>query len=273
MAADILLLILVNFCILAVIFGAAWGLSVRLKDASIVDVLWGPACALPAVVTYITFSTADPRSAILAALAAVWATRLAVHLGQRNFGHGEDYRYAAMRRKQGDGRAFAEWSLVNVFTLQCTIAWFVSLPVQIGQIGGSGTLGIAGVVGVILFAVGFGFEAIGDYQLRAFKRRAENRGKLMTHGLWSITRHPNYFGDCCVWWGLYLIAAESAFGWITILSPVLMTYLLINVSGKKLLERRLRKTYPEYEAYARRVSGFIPLPPRRSVQTFTSGSE
>jgi steroid 5-alpha reductase family enzyme len=262
--SEILALTLTNLLALLAVLAALWGVSVRLKDASIIDIFWGPACAFGAVATFLRIDGASPRDAILTALAVLWAGRLALHLRRRNLGHGEDYRYRRMREKQGSDAAFARWSLIWVFGLQGVIAWFVSLPLQIGQIGGGGALGMFGVLGVIVFAIGLGFEAIGDWQLRRFKADPANKGKLMTTGLWALTRHPNYFGDATVWIGLTLIALESPFGWATILSPMVMTHFLINISGKALLEKGMAEKYPEYAAYRQSTSGFVPLPPRRT---------
>ncbi|NWG70043.1 MAG: DUF1295 domain-containing protein [Parvularculaceae bacterium] len=262
MALDLVLLVVGNLALMLAVFAALWALSVRLKDASIVDIAWGPACALPAALTYFRADGADPRAAVLTSLVSLWALRLALHLARRNLGRGEDYRYQAMRRKQGSDAAFARWSLVHVYGLQGVIAWFVSLPAQVGQIGGAGALGLLGWVGAAAFGVGFFFEAVGDHQLTEFKKDPANKGRLMTRGLWAWTRHPNYFGDALVWTGLTLIALESSWGWATIFSPMLMLHFLHNVSGKALLERGLEKKYAEYAEYRRKTSGFFPRPPR-----------
>lgn len=240
-----------------------WAVSVRIKDASIIDIFWGPACAFGAVVTYYRADGAAPRDLLLSVLVSLWAARLAVHLARRNLGHGEDYRYQAMRKKSGSDAAFAKQSLVRVFAIQGLIAWFVSLPVQLGQIGGDGTLGLLSFAGAGVFAIGLAFETIGDAQLRAFKADPANKDKLMTTGLWAWTRHPNYFGDAVVWTGLTLIALESPFGWVSVLSPIVMAHFLINISGKALLERGMSRKYPEYAAYKMKTSGFFPLPPKR----------
>ena len=260
---DAAILAIGNLGLLALCFLALWALSARLKDASIVDIFWGPACALGAVFTIVRTGELTVRGLLLTALVVAWAGRLALHLARRNLGHGEDYRYQAMRKKRKSDADFAIWSLVWVYGLQCVIAWFVSLPVQIGQIGGAAHLGVLSFVGGLVFAGGLFFEAVGDDQLRRFKSDPANAGKLMTQGLWSWTRHPNYFGDACVWAGLTLIALEAPLGWTTVLSPLVMTYFLVNVSGKALLERRLEKRYPEYADYRARTSGFLPMPPRK----------
>lgn len=261
---DLLWLVFGNLLALWALLIGLWAVSVRIKDASIIDIFWGPACAFGAIATLLRVNGASPRDLILTALVSLWAIRLAYYLARRNLGHGEDYRYQAMRKKQGSDAAFARWSLVRVYGLQGLIAWFVSLPVQLGQIGGDGALGFLGYAGMAIFALGLGFESVGDAQLRAFKADPENKGKLMTRGLWAWTRHPNYFGDAAVWTGLTMIALESPYGWASILSPIVMAHFLVNISGKALLERGMEKRYPEYAAYRQKTSGFFPMPPKRN---------
>lgn len=264
-------IIAVNFAVLITLFVLLWGLSVKLKNASIVDIMWGIGCALPATLTWLQRGENDPRSLALTILVGLWGIRLASYLAIRNIGHGEDYRYVAMREKTGDDKKFAIESLFKIFILQCCIAFFVSLPTQIGQFGasnvlgtGSSTLGLLAYSGIVVFAIGLTFETVGDYQLRQFKSNPENKGKLMDRGLWSWTRHPNYFGDAAVWVGLTLIALESQHGYLTILSPAVMIFFLYALSGKALLERSMSERYEEYEAYKKRVSGFFPRPPAKA---------
>ncbi len=266
--ASVLQIIFANLLLLWILVTILWAVSTRVKDASIIDIFWGPFCATPAVATFIFFlDDRSPRAWLLTGLAVLWAARLGIYLAQRNLGHGEDFRYVAMRKKQGSDAAFARWSLPRIFLLQATVAWFVSLPVQVGQFAGSPTLGVLSYIGAAIFAIGILFETIGDAQLKAFKSKPENKGKLMTTGLWALTRHPNYFGDACLWFGLALIALEAPFGWIGVLSPFVMAFFLVNISGKALLERSMMKKYPEYEAYRARTSGFLPLPPKSSPPT------
>lgn len=261
-AIELFYLLAGNLLAVLVLLSVLWAISIRIKDASIIDIVWGPACAFGGVATILRIEGSSPRDVILAGLVALWAARLAAHLAIRNLGHGEDYRYRAMRKKQGSDAAFARWSLIYVFGLQGLIAWFVSLPVQVGQIGPDKPLGLLAMTGIAIFASGLAFEAIGDAQLRAFKKDPQNKSKLMTSGLWAWTRHPNYFGDACVWAGLSVIALEGPYGWAAVLSPIVMTHFLVNVSGKAMLERSMEKKYPEYAAYRQRTSGFVPLPPR-----------
>ncbi|MEL6113026.1 MAG: DUF1295 domain-containing protein [Pseudomonadota bacterium] len=258
-----------NFAIMLLIFFGVWLISVMIKDASIVDILWGPSLAIPALLTYFFQGGQGPRALLLTVLVSIWAFRLGSYLAVRNLGHGEDFRYQAMRQKAGSDAAFARQSLVRVYFLQCVISFFVSLPVQVGQFGshpvfanGSVGLGPLALLGAVIFMIGLGFEAIGDAQLRAFKKDPANQGKLMDRGLWAWTRHPNYFGDSAVWFGLFLIAVESRWGYVTVLSPVVMFIFLYFLSGKGLLEKLMARKYPEYEAYKERVSGFFPWPPK-----------
>lgn len=252
-----------NLVILLLLLTALWALSVRIKDASIIDIFWGPACAFPAILTFYRADGSDPRAMILTVLVCLWAARLALYLGKRNLGHGEDIRYQNMRKARDGDADFARWSLPRVFWLQGMIAWFVSLPVQWGQFGNDQPLGLLAIVGVVVFVIGLSFETIGDWQLSRFKKDPANKGKLMTSGLWAWTRHPNYFGDSAVWVGLTLIALEGPLGIYTILSPAVMAFFLVKVSGKALTERLMEKKYPEYADYKERTSGFIPMPPKK----------
>jgi steroid 5-alpha reductase family enzyme len=242
---------------------ALWGLSLALRNASIVDVWWGPGIAFAAAVAFHAAPRSHPRSALLLLLALVWAARLGGYLLWRNAGHGEDPRYQAMRRHWG--ARFAWVSLATVFAFQGALQWLVSLPLQVAIAEpGDVPLGWLDAPGVVLFAIGLGFETVGDLQLARFKAEPANAGRVMDRGLWRFTRHPNYFGDALAHWGLYAIACAAPRGPWTFLSPTVMTYLLVSVSGVALLERTIGKRRPEYAAYRRRTSAFIPLPPRAS---------
>lgn len=252
-----------NLAALLAALAVLWGVSVAIRNASIVDIFWGPACAMGAWAMLFRDGRADPRADLIALLVTLWALRLALYLALRNIGHGEDPRYQAMRRKQKSDADFARWSFFYVFMLQGLLAFVVSWPVQIGQFGGSGALGPLELSGAVLFVIGLGFETIGDFQLARFKADPANKGRLMTRGVWAWTRHPNYFGDACVWIGLAIIALGAPWGFVGLLSPLVMTHLLHNISGKALTERSMEKRYPEYAAWRARTSGFIPLPPRK----------
>jgi steroid 5-alpha reductase family enzyme len=238
-----------------------WALSVRLRDVSIVDPVWGPAFVVVAVVAAVAGDGGAGRRWLLAGLTALWGLRLGYHLTRRKLGDPEeDRRYATMRERRGD-EGFARWSLVMVFGVQALLVLIVSLPIQAAADGG-GDLTLAALPGVALFAIGLAFEAVGDEQLRRFKADPESKGQVMDRGLWRYTRHPNYFGDACVWWGLWLVALTAGATWWTVIGPLVMTLLLVRVSGKGLLEKDIGTRRPGYADYVRRTSGFVPLPPR-----------
>jgi len=238
-----------------------WLVSVALRDASIVDIIWGAGYVLIAWVTFVVADGTEARRLLLTVMTTIWGGRLALYLLWRNAGKGEDPRYQAMRRHWGD--RFWLISLVTVFLLQGVLMWTVSLPVQMGQVPDSPeTLGLIEFLGVLVFAVGLFFESVGDYQLARFKADPGNQGAVMDTGLWRYTRHPNYFGDFCVWWGLFIVAAATGVGLWSVIGPIVMSILLLRVSGVTLLERSITKRRPGYEDYIRRTNAFFPGPPR-----------
>ncbi len=237
-----------------------WLLSLALRDASIVDIYWGPGFAVIAWTAHAAAGRISERGLLAAVLVTIWAIRLGTHLLGRNWGQGEDPRYRAMRRRHG--ARFPWVSLGTVYGLQAGLMWLVSLPVQIAQVSTGGVGGLE-LLGAAVFAVGLGFEAVGDAQLTRFKADPENRGKVMDRGLWSISRHPNYFGDALAWWGLFLLCAGAPGALWTLPAPALMTFLLLRVSGVPMLERGLEKSRPGYAAYAARTPAFVPWFPRR----------
>ena len=245
---------------IVVLMVGTWLLSLALRHASIVDIVWGLGFVVVAWAVRLRLDDPSGRATLIAVLVTIWGLRLSGYLAWRNIGHGEDYRYVAMRRHWG--RRFPLVSLVTVFALQGALMWTVSLGVQLGQTR-AGSPGALAWVGVALWAVGLFFEATGDIQLARFKADPANAGKVMDRGLWRYTRHPNYFGDACAWWGIGLVAAESGIGAWGLLGAAVMNILLLRVSGVALLEKSLRKRKPEYEAYAARTSAFVPRPPRR----------
>lgn len=253
--------LLLNAGVILALTTGLWAVSVALRDTSIVDVFWGAGFVVVAWVTYAATNGGGERI-VLAALTTLWGVRLTAHLARRNIGKGEDKRYTAMRARHG-----ARWprrSLWAVFWGQGLLMWIVALPVQAGQAGspydGPTWLGWAGAV---LWAVGLAFETVGDLQLTRFRAEPANAGTVMDRGLWAWTRHPNYFGDFCVWWGLYLVAVAVGGVWWTAIGPAVMSVLLIRVSGAALLERGLAKTRPGYADYVARTSSFLPRRPRR----------
>ncbi|MBI3783658.1 MAG: DUF1295 domain-containing protein [Deltaproteobacteria bacterium] len=239
------------------LMSAVWLFSLWRRDVSVVDILWGLGFACVALLAHSLAGEGRRRAALLTALTVVWGVRLALYLLWRNWGQPEDYRYQAMRRHHGE--RFALVSLVTVFGLQGVLMWLISLPVQLGQLNAPpNELGWLDGLGLALWLIGFGCETIGDAQLARFKSDPQNKGKVMDRGLWRYTRHPNYFGDALLWWGLYLIAASTPAGRWALFSPILMTGLLLRVSGVPLLERKLVKTRPAYAEYIRRTSSFVP---------------
>jgi steroid 5-alpha reductase family enzyme len=245
----------------AVLMIGLWAISLRLKDVSIVDPVWGPAFVLVALVAALSGDGCTGRRWLLAAMTAAWGLRLGGHLLRRKLGDPEeDRRYAQMRERKGD--AFALWSLYAVFGVQGLLVLVVSLPLQVSAEAG-GTLSAAAIPGVVVFLIGLAFEAIGDQQLTRFKADPGSKGQVMDRGLWRYTRHPNYFGDFCVWWGLWLTALPAHGVWWTAIGPVVMSVLLIRVSGKGLLEKDIATRRPGYAEYIAATSGFFPLPPKR----------
>jgi steroid 5-alpha reductase family enzyme len=245
----------------AVLMAALWLASIPLRDVSIVDPAWGPAFVLVGAVAALTADGCVGRRWLLAAMTGVWGLRLGSYLLVRKLGdRSEDRRYAVMRERRG--ASFVPWSLVMIFGVQGLLVLIVSLPVQVAA-GRGGALSAAIIPGVLLWVVGFAFESIGDEQLRRFKARSDSHGQVMDQGLWRYTRHPNYFGDFCVWWGLWLVALTAGQTWWTFVGPVVMSILLIRVSGAGLLEKDIGNRRPGYADYIRRTSGFFPRPPTK----------
>ena len=243
-----------------IIMVATWLLSVAIKNASIVDIVWGLGFAVTSWVLALTIDGDSGRQALLALMVGLWGVRLGVYLAKRNLGHGEDWRYKAMRKKKG--AKFGLISLVTVFGLQGVLMFIVSLPVMFGNSDATPGVGPIAVIGIMVWAVGFLFEAVGDWQLARFKRESSNAGKVMQTGLWSLTRHPNYFGNALLWWGIGIVGAETGSGIIGFIGPVVMTFFLLKVSGVPMLERSLNKRREGYAEYAARTSMFIPRLPK-----------
>jgi steroid 5-alpha reductase family enzyme len=247
---------------LAAIMAAAlttWFVSLVKRDVSIVDSLWS-VLFLIATATYFAVEAPDhgPRAVLVLTLIALWAVRLSAHITIRNHGQGEDFRYQRIRAKNEP--YFQYKSLYIVFGLQGFLAWVICLP-ALAAVSGEATPGPLDTIGLGIWLIGFAFEAIADWQLTRFRRRKDNASRVLDTGLWRYSRHPNYFGNAAMWWGMYLIAV-SAGGWWTIVGPLLMTFLLLRVSGVALLERDIGERRPEYTDYIRRTNAFIPGPPK-----------
>jgi steroid 5-alpha reductase family enzyme len=246
---------------IAVVMVSTWLLSVALKNASIVDIVWGAGFVVVTWVMQLTIEGDSSRQWLITAMVSIWGLRLSGYLARRNIGHGEDWRYVAMRKRHG--RRFPLVSLVTVFALQGVVMFLVSLPVQLGHADRSPSVGPLAVMGLLVWFLGIVFEAVGDMQLRRFKKDPSNAGLVMDRGLWSLTRHPNYFGDSCVWWGIGIVAAEAGTAAWGLIGPVVMTLFLTKVSGVPMLERSLAKRKPGYADYMARTSGFFPRPPKK----------
>ena len=238
-----------------------WTISILIKNASIVDIVWGLGFVVVAWTVALGTDHGDTkRRWLLVAMTTVWGLRLAIYLFLRNHGNGEDYRYRAMRRHFGD--KFGLISLYSVFGLQGLLMFVVSLPVQLGQAVRTPKVGIIAFIGVGVYLIGLFFEGVGDYQLARFKRDDANKGKVMNLGLWRYTRHPNYFGDACVWWGIGIVAAETGAGAWGLIGSAVMTFLLRRVSGVTMLEKTIGKRRQGYDEYIRTTSPFVPRPPK-----------
>lgn len=257
-------LLLHNAAISAACFVALWLIGLRLKDVSFVDSWWALGIVVLAGATHLETGNSGIVATLLTVLCTAWGLRLGLYLLWRWRKGGPDPRYRAIFRsaEARRGWSFAFTAGVQVFALQGVLQFVVALPVQLGQVGDT-TVGPFGYAGAALAVFGILFESIGDWQLVRFRSNPANAGAVLDSGLWRFTRHPNYFGDACVWWGLYLIAAETPLGIRTFPAPILLTFLLTRVSGVPMLESQLRRKRPDYDAYVRRTSGFVPWWPKR----------
>jgi steroid 5-alpha reductase family enzyme len=230
------------------------------KNNSIVDVAWGPGFILVALVTLFLEPGVQIRQVLVGGLVAIWALRLGVHICLRNRGRGEDFRYAKWRRDWG--RWFVLRSFLQVFMLQGIFMLLISFPILLVNRSTERGLTFLDGLGAAVWLIGFLFEAVGDYQLKKFRGKPESKGRIMTSGLWTYTRHPNYFGEAAMWWGVWLIAFSVPGGWAGIISPLTIGFLLLKVSGVNLLEKKYTGN-EEFAAYARRTSAFFPLPHKK----------
>jgi steroid 5-alpha reductase family enzyme len=240
---------------------ATWLISLRRRDVSIVDSLWALMIALGGWFYAAAAPATGPREALVLGLAGLWALRLSGHITWRNRGQGEDRRYQAIRARNQPN--FEIKSLYLVFGLQAVLAWVVAWPLM-AALAGDTPLGWLDALGAGLWLFGIGFEAVADRQLARFKADPGHAGLVMDQGLWRYSRHPNYFGEACVWWGAGLVALAAGGAW-TLVSPLLMTVLLLRVSGVALLEKDIGERRPAYRDYIARTSAFFPWPPRREA--------
>ena len=243
------------------LFTALWLVSLAVRNSSIVDMWWGPGILLIGLTYAVTSNSEGDRDSVVLVLLAAWALRLAWHIGARNIGHGEDFRYAKWRLERG-----ASWwwfSYFKVFVLQAVVAWIISMPLYFAITAPTPIAFNAwDVAGAVAFVIGYVFEAVGDDQLRRFKANPANKGRVLNTGLWRYTRHPNYFGEALLWWGFGLFSVATG-GYAGLIGPAIMTFFLIRVSGVALLEKTLRDTKPEYRDYIQTTSSFLPMLPRK----------
>ncbi len=230
------------------------------KDNSVADIAWGPGFVLVAVLTLFRQGPLHPRPVLVSGLVLVWGLRLSFHIARRNWRRGEDPRYATWRKEWG--KWFVPRSYAQVFILQGVFLLVISSPVLfINTLSGPG-IGVLDLAGAAVWISGFLFEAVADAQLKRFKGNPENRGKIMTEGLWKATRHPNYFGEAVMWWGIFIMALAVPGAWPTAAGPLLITFLLTRVSGVPLLEKRYAGN-PAFEDYAKRTPAFVPWFPKK----------
>jgi steroid 5-alpha reductase family enzyme len=245
--------------------GGVWLLSLPTRNASLADIFWGLGFVFIAWLSFALTGGYPGRKLLLVLLTTVWGLRLTLYIAWRNWGKGEDRRYQAWRAKRGESVWWV--SFFTVFTTQAVLLWLVSMAVQLGQVSPTpARLTGLDLLGILVWAAGFTCEAVADWQLARFKADSANRGKVMNQGLWAYSRHPNYFGESLIWWGLFLIALATAYGWWAIISPMVITFLLLKVSGVTLVEKDIMERRPEYREYLETTSAFIPWFRKRQTQ-------
>ncbi len=247
---------LVALAAILLVAALAWVVSVLVGDVSFVDSLWSLFFLLAAIVFAVDAETLSARGLLLLVLVAAWSLRLSLHITIRNWGEPEDHRYQKIRANNEPG--FVVKSLYIVFGLQGVLAWIIAAPLLPG-VQSAAALGALDALALLLFVVGLFFEAVGDWQLSRFKADPDNRGRVLDTGLWRYTRHPNYFGEFCIWWAFWLFAVAAG-AWWTVFSPVLMSFLLLRVSGVTMLEGTISERRPRYAEYIRRTNAFFPGP-------------
>ena len=245
------------------LYMTGWFIAAQVRGRNdIADVAWGLGFILAAAVSLLAGGAYPLRGLLVSGLVLVWGIRLAVHIHSRNRGRGEDPRYRAWREEWG--RWFVLRSFLQVFMLQGILLLLVALPVLFVNQAPPAPLGWFDLLGLVIWLTGFCFEALGDWQLRAFISNPANKGRLMTGGLWRYTRHPNYFGEVTLWWGIWLMTLALPGGWLTVVGPITITFLILKVSGIPMLEKPYQDR-PDFQEYQHRTSAFFPLPPREGV--------
>lgn len=236
-------------------------LSLIKKRNDVADVAWGLGFVLLSWTSFFLADNVDPRKLLVLALVSIWGFRLAWHIHSRNSGKGEDYRYLAWRQQWG--KWFYARSYAQVFLLQGALLFIVALPILVINESSLQILNWRDIAGVAIWIFGFYFEVIGDRELARFMKDPSNKGKLLQSGLWSYSRHPNYFGEVTQWWGIWILSLSSSAGWLAIIGPLTISFLILKVSGVPMLEKKMAE-HPEFAEYKRRVSMFIPFPPKNT---------
>lgn len=247
--------------VLLFVYMTFWFLaSVMKKRNDVADVAWGLGFVLMAWTSFFLFGASGARGIFVCILVSIWGLRLAWHIHRRNRGKAEDYRYLAWRKEWGSW--FYVRSYFQVYLLQGFLLFLIVLPVLIINKSLASSLGFFDLLGVMIWLFGMYFEAVGDAQLARFIQNPANKGRLMQSGLWAYTRHPNYFGEVTQWWGIWIIALTVPYGWLGVIGPMIITFLILKVSGVPMLEKKM-ESHPEFADYKKHVSAFIPLPRKK----------
>ena len=260
--------LLFNAILLIAVVILLWLLSVRIGDVSFIDAFWGAGVAMLAIASFAQVDAPGPLAWLLLAMTTAWGFRLGIHLFRRWRREGEDQRYERILRRDREKGRFALAALVKIWLGQAVLLFLVSSPAQVGILAAGDAMAIPPLAwaGLALYGVGIFFEWVGDWQLARFKADPENEGEILDTGLWRYTRHPNYFGDACTWWGIWLVTAAIGWEWAlyTVAGPIFLTFTLTRWSGAALLEKGMRKKRGDkYAEYVARTSSFIPWPPAR----------
>lgn len=251
-----------NLLVIIAMMTTLWLVSIFIRNVSIVDLFWGLGFVVSAVFYFLKSGEPNLKKIIIVTIVTIWGLRLSAYLAWRNSGKGEDFRYRNFRKQYGEKRYW--WiSFFQTFLLQGILMWLISAPLLGAQLySDNGSLRIPDYAGIFVWLTGFVFEAGGDFQLARFRSNPENKGKVLDSGFWKYTRHPNYFGDSAVWWGYGLLCLGSG-SYLPVLGSILMTLLIIKVSGVSLLEKSLTEQKPQYRDYIKRTSTFFPWPPKK----------
>lgn len=253
-----------NFAVALGAVLALWLASIPLRDVSIIDMVFGVIMTAIVATSWYRGGHVHPSATLLLGLVVLWALRMTVHLVRRNWGHGEDPRYSKLRNWVEGEWAFHWLSLRKVFLLQGVVLWLATLPAQVFLLLGPAQPALPWLVwvGAAVALVGLVWETIADWQLAAFRRDPARRGSVLDTGLWRYSRHPNYFGELCFWWGIFLLACANPLALLTVIGPLAYSHLIVNVTGQATLDKKLAREKPGYAEYMARTSGMIPRPPK-----------